>query len=109
MVVEEKSWFKPQLNFHYSHLTGTSNILEAVKLCSMNHYSYTNLHDYTFGDSEMLCKEGRQDFDLCTAAGFVDPPDLCLCLSALPPWNSLCTLASLLKIMVKLIYRYKHF
>jgi len=60
------------------------------------------LHDYTFGDSEMLCKEGRQDFDLCTAAGFVDPPDLCLCLSALPPWNSLCTLASLLKIMVNL-------
>lgn len=36
-------------------------------------------------DSEMLCKEGRQDFDL-TTAGFADDDDLGLCLSDLIPW-----------------------
>jgi len=45
-------------------------------------------------DSEILCNEGRQDFDL-TTAGFAEFA-LGLCLSALVPWNSLDFLASIL-------------
>lgn len=42
--------------------------------------------DYTsFPDSEMLCKDGRQDLGL-PAALFADP-DLCWCLSRLVAWK----------------------
>lgn len=62
----------------------------------MSHYTCHNFAVCTnqLADSEMLCKEGRQDFDL-TTAGFAEAV-LGLCLSALIPWNSLCCLASML-------------
>lgn len=44
-------------------------------------------------DSEILCNEGRQDFDL-TTAGFAEAT-LGLCLSALIPWNASDCLASI--------------
>jgi len=62
----------------------------------MSHYTCHKFAVRTnqLADSEILCNEGRQDFDL-TTAGFAEAV-LGLCLSALVPWNSLHCLASIL-------------
>lgn len=92
LVMEEKSWFKPLSNFHnhglviiqeeHPHERG-SQIIFSESPC-MSQHKINQL-----SDSEMLCKEGRQDFDL-SVAGFTDAA-LGLCLSALTAWNSLCS------------------
>jgi len=61
----------------------------------MSHYTCFSFSVCTnqLADSEILCNEGRQDFDL-TTAGFAEAT-LGLCLSALVPCNSLHCSASM--------------